>query len=88
MGMEISPDISVITNISPNHLDKHRSYEEYIEAKKNIFNYQDSTGKVVLNYDNDITREFKNEAEGKACHKGIEKNRNVFNHNTLLLLNS
>ena len=66
MGMEISPDISVITNISPNHLDKHSSYEEYIEAKKNIFNYQDSTGKVVLNYDNEITRSFKNEAEGKV----------------------
>ena len=66
MGMEISPDISVITNISPNHLDKHSSYEEYIEAKKNIFNYQDSTGKVVLNYDNEITRSFKNEAEGKS----------------------
>ena len=66
MGMEISPDISVITNISPNHLDKHSSYEEYIEAKKNIFNYQDSTGKVVLNYDNEITRSFKNEAERKS----------------------
>ena len=66
MGMEISPDISVITNISPNHLDKHSSYEEYIEAKKNIFNFQDSTGKVVLNYDNEITRSFKNEAEGKV----------------------
>lgn len=66
MGMEISPDISVITNISPNHLDKHSSYEEYIEAKKNIFNFQDSTGKVVLNYDNEITRECKNEAEGNV----------------------
>ena len=66
MGMEVSPDISVITNISPNHLDKHSSYEEYIEAKKNIFNFQDSTGKVVLNYDNEITRECKNEAEGKV----------------------
>ena len=66
MGMEVSPDISVITNISPNHLDKHSSYEEYIEAKKNIFNYQDSTGKVVLNYDNEITHSSKNEAEGKV----------------------
>ena len=36
MGMEVSPDIAVITNISPNHLDKHKSYEEYIEAKKTI----------------------------------------------------
>ena len=34
MGMEISPSISVITNISPNHLNVHSSYEEYIDAKK------------------------------------------------------
>lgn len=68
MGMEVSPDIAVITNISPNHLDKHKSYEEYIEAKKTIFNYQDKNGIVVLNYDNDITRELKNEAEGKVIY--------------------
>ncbi len=66
MGMEISPDIAVITNVSPNHLDKHKSYEEYIEAKKNIFAYQDESGKVVLNYDNDITRECAKEADGKV----------------------
>ena len=34
--MKKSPDISVITNITPNHLDMHKSYEEYIDAKKNI----------------------------------------------------
>ena len=37
MGMEISPDIAVMTNITPNHLNIHKDYEEYIEAKKNIF---------------------------------------------------
>ena len=36
MNMEISPNISVITNIAPNHLDIHKSYEEYIDSKKNI----------------------------------------------------
>ncbi len=66
MGMEVSPQISVITNISPNHLNIHKDYEEYIEAKKNIFKYQDSNGIVVLNYDNDITREIANEANGKV----------------------
>ncbi len=66
MGMEISPEISVITNISPNHLDKHSSYEEYIEAKKNIFAFQDENGKLVLNYDNEITRNLAKEAEGKV----------------------
>lgn len=66
MGMEISPDISVITNITPNHLNIHSSYEEYIDAKKNIFKYQNKDGIVVLNYDNDITREAAKDAEGKV----------------------
>lgn len=34
MGMEVSPNISVITNITPNHLNIHKDYEEYIDAKK------------------------------------------------------
>lgn len=66
MGMEISPQISVITNISPNDLNIHKDYEEYIEAKKNILKNQDNNGVIVLNYDNEITKEFENEANGKV----------------------
>ena len=66
MNMKISPKISVITNITPNHLNVHSSYEEYIEAKKNIFKYQSKDDIVVLNYDNDITRECAKEAEGRV----------------------
>jgi UDP-N-acetylmuramoylalanine--D-glutamate ligase len=66
MNMKISPQIAVITNITPNHLDKHSDMEEYIEAKKNIFKYQDKNGLLVLNYDNDITRSFETEAPGKV----------------------
>lgn len=66
MGMEISPDIAVITNITPNHLNIHKDYEEYIEAKKNIFKYQDEKGVLVLNYDNEITRNCEKEANGKV----------------------
>ena len=66
MGMKISPDVAVITNITPNHLDKHSDMEEYIEAKKNIFKYQNENGLLVLNYDNEITRNFKEEANGKV----------------------
>lgn len=68
MDMQISPHISVITNISPNHLDIHKSYEEYIEAKKNIFKYQKQGDIVVLNYDNEITRELRQEAKGKVVY--------------------
>ena len=68
MGMEISPDISVITNISPNHLNIHKDYEEYIDAKKNIFKYQNADGILVTNYDNEITKPFNEEANGKIIY--------------------
>ena len=66
MGMEVSPQIAVITNITPNHLNIHKDYQEYIDAKKNIFRYQDENGIIVLNYDNEITRECAKEAKGKV----------------------
>lgn len=56
-----SPSISVITNISPNHLDIHKSYDEYVDSKKNIFIHQNTGGKVVLNYDNDMTNNLSKE---------------------------
>ena len=64
MNMKISPQISVVTNVTPNHLDIHGSFEEYIDAKTNIFKYQNKEGIVILNYDNDITKEFANMANG------------------------
>lgn len=66
MGMEISPEISVITNITPNHLNVHSSYEEYIDAKKSIYKYQDEKGILVLNYDNPVTKNLDKEANGKV----------------------
>jgi UDP-N-acetylmuramoylalanine--D-glutamate ligase len=66
MTLKNSPSISIVTNVSPNHLDVHKSYEEYIEAKKNIFRFQNENGIVVLNYDNDITRDFAFEAKGEV----------------------
>ncbi len=66
MGMEISPDIAIITNITPNHLNIHKDYKEYIDAKKNIFKYQNENGILVLNYDNEITRNCEKEANGKV----------------------
>ena len=65
MGMEISPNIGVISNITPNHLNIHKDYEEYIDAKKNIFKYQNENDIVVLNYDNEITRNSAKETKAQ-----------------------
>ena len=56
MNMKVSPNIGVITNITPNHLNIHKDYQEYINAKKNIFKYQNEDDIIILNYDNEITR--------------------------------
>lgn len=66
LTMTCSPQIAVVTNLSPNHLDVHRDYSEYIEAKANIFTHQDSSGIVILNLDNDITRSFAARAPGQV----------------------
>ena len=74
MGMEISPDIAVITNVTPNHLNIHKDYQEYIDAKKNIFKFQNEDGILILNYDNEITRQCAKEAKGKVIFfSGKEK---------------
>ncbi len=66
MTMKKSPNIAVVTNVTPNHLDIHKSYEEYIESKKNILKYQKESDILVLNYDNDITKSFEKEAKSKV----------------------
>lgn len=66
ISMKKSPKISVVTNITPNHLNVHKDYQEYIDSKKNIFLNQDKNGLLVINEDNEITREFRKLAKGKV----------------------
>ena len=66
MNMEVSPNIAVVTNISPDHLDIHGSYEEYIDAKKYLFKNQSNNDLLILNYDDEIVREFSKEVSGNV----------------------
>ena len=58
MDMTKSAHIAVVTNLAPNHLDVHKDMQEYVDAKKNIFKYQNNDGLLILNQDNDITKAF------------------------------
>ena len=62
--MTKSANVAVVTNITPNHLDVHKSYEEYIDAKKNIYLYQDKEGVLVVNKENDKSYECSSDAKG------------------------
>ena len=56
--MNMSPDIAVLKNIAPNHLDWHTDMDEYVDAKKNIFRFQNKNGRCVLSADNSYTKSF------------------------------
>ena len=64
MGMTQSADIAVVTNLAPNHLDVHKDMAEYIAAKENVFLHQSSSGKLVVNMDNEITNALAEKAPG------------------------
>ncbi|MBR2667238.1 MAG: UDP-N-acetylmuramoyl-L-alanine--D-glutamate ligase [Oscillospiraceae bacterium] len=66
MSMRRSPAIAVVTNLSPNHLDVHKSMDEYVEAKENIYRWQGPEDLLVINRDNEITRSFAAKAQGRV----------------------
>lgn len=68
MTMTRSPHIAVVTNLAPNHLDVHKSMEEYVWAKENIFRHQQPGDIAVFNLDNAITRELSAHAPGRALY--------------------
>ncbi len=69
-----SPQLSIITNITPNHLDIHASMEEYIQAKSNILQYQSNKDIAILNYDNEITRGLSDKVKGKLYYFSRKRN--------------
>ena len=65
ISMRKSPEISVVTNLAPNHLDIHKDMQEYVDSKKNIVLHQNAFSKTVLNLDNDISNSFEAYVRGQ-----------------------
>jgi len=55
---QFKPYVSSILNITPDHLDRHKTMELYIAAKEKIAQNQDEDDYCILNYDNDNSRDF------------------------------
>lgn len=68
ISMRQSPNVAVVTNVAPNHLDVHKTMDEYIESKTNIIRHQNAFSKTVLNLDNDITRGMTSLVRGKVAY--------------------
>lgn len=69
--MKSRPDVAVITNITPNHLDIHKDMAEYIDAKKNVFLYQNPSDMLVSNLDDSESSDYK--ANGTQMYFSMSK---------------
>ncbi len=73
ISMRKSPDIAVVTNLAPNHLDIHKNMQEYIDSKKNIVLHQNAFSKAVVNLDNDIANGFSEAVRGQLCKFSVKE---------------
>lgn len=72
--VDFKTDISVLTNISPAHLDYHGSYENYKKAKKKIFNLHNSNDIAIINKNNIDAMEVSNDIASQKVYFGNEEN--------------
>lgn len=65
---DFRPDVSAILNITPDHLDRHKTMECYIEVKERITSNQRPQDFCILNYDDPVLREFGKTIRPKAVY--------------------
>ena len=73
-SMNCRPHVAVITNISPNHLDKHLDYQDYIDAKRSIFLQQQPEDRLILKLEDEQSAYYASAARSQICYFS-DKNR-------------
>jgi UDP-N-acetylmuramoylalanine--D-glutamate ligase len=64
--IEFSPDIAVVTNLFPEHMDYHKGIEKYYEAKKNIINFQNKDNIFICNFGDKRLKGWAKDARAKV----------------------
>ncbi len=77
------PAVALVLNVSPNHLDRHKTFGRYLNAKKNIFKNQNKSDRLVLNFDRPEVRRMSREAASRVFFFGKE----TFKENGIFVLN-
>ncbi|MCP4254582.1 MAG: UDP-N-acetylmuramoyl-L-alanine--D-glutamate ligase [Candidatus Scalindua sp.] len=90
--IKMSPHISIVTNIAPNHLDRHKTMENYISAKKAIVHYQQSDDYAIMNYDDPTLKKWEGESRGRhlwfSATKELENGAFLKNNELIINYNS
>lgn len=77
------PHIAVILNLTPDHLDRHKTFEHYVQAKARIFRNQDQNDYTILNYDDPEVRKLAEQTPGRVIFFSCEHilKEGVYLHN-------
>ena len=66
--VDFRPRVSAVLNITPDHLNRHHTMEAYIQAKKNVAINQTAEDTCVLNYEDEVLREFGETLQTKVLY--------------------
>lgn len=77
------PDIAVVLNLTPDHMERHHTMAAYGAAKQNIFRFQTEQQVTVLNYDDPIVRDWAKESRAQICYfsRKEELAQGIYMHN-------
>lgn len=73
---KLHPKVAVITNITPDHLDRHKTMENYIAAKARVFENMSGDDVVILNYDDPLTRALADNVKCKYVYFSLKEEVN------------
>lgn len=89
MAKDLRPKTAVITNITPDHLDRHKTMENYIDAKANVFMNMRGDDLVILNYDDPLVRTLADRVKCKCIYFTLtgDKSKQAYLKNDHIMLN-
>lgn len=87
--IKFKPKVSLIINITPDHINWHKTYDNYINAKKKVFKNQDNEDFTVLNYDDETIRNMKDEINSNIIWFSVnnELNKGVYIKGEKIVIN-
>lgn len=71
-------DVAIFTNLTEDHLDYHKTMENYLNAKLKIFDYMNESGKLIVNNDDNASKAFVNKF-GSGIKLGYNNTENDYN---------
>ncbi len=86
-AQNFSPYISVLSNVAPDHVDYHGTFESYVRAKMNNFLHQSAKAYSVFNADDEVAVQLSDSSPSLTLYYSVSKQSNCFYHDECVCLN-